>query len=207
MLIACLARMSLAEDSDDTYGPAVLHMRAVQRLLLSPNFRGLRDIHWRAITGTDLRLASTLLTKPYLPLCFHREDPKLRAVPKEIRLHADAITAVTMTVLPEQVASRLRGLVRGLWILSMAYTSCDDQALASQQEALWGMQDVPYETIYRLCTLTAEETETTFDMEQAILLAMRLYAWSGVPGESTFHILPRPPSTLYPVSRQDKTED
>ncbi|KAL1304462.1 hypothetical protein AAFC00_003456 [Neodothiora populina] len=70
--------------------------------------------------------------------------------------------------------------MHGLHMAGLAYTS-REHVVEPHKDALWTIQDLHYQYIYRLCVLVAEGTKHPFSAAQAILLTMRLYAWTCVP--------------------------
>lgn len=177
MLICGLARISLADEEDAI---AALHVDAVRKLLAT-NSTTVRRAQWRIISWTDLRLASTLLQKPLLD---YRMQHTKTQVPAKLLMAAELHTAKTMDAVQgcgmDIFGQEAEDLLLELHVQSEAYTS-GNCVFSSTNDALEVMQGVPYKTMYSLSVLVAEQVKTPFSPAQAILLAMRIYAWSCVP--------------------------
>lgn len=179
MTMSSLARISLADEEPES---AISSMKAIQHVL-GPNLAASRKLEWRVIIWTDLRLASTLLQAPYLPYCGRRQDPR-GYLPVAFHQNASSLTAETMKTIPSPMPQETEELFYRLHMESMVLTSGKNLPVP-RETLLWVMQDMPYQTVYRLCALVAERTKRDFNISLAVLLAMRLYAWACAPGESS----------------------
>lgn len=185
MLVSSLARISLADEEPEL---ANTSMKAV-RQALRPRASASRAVQWRVITWTDLRLASTLMQHPHLEYYMDFKSPE-SYLPDDLEAEAVRRTAITIMMTPAALPEEATELLHRLHIASIIFAP-DEFVLPVKQDVLLAVQDIAYQTVYRLCVLVADRVEHRFNAPFAVLLGMRLYVWTCVPGESPCCLISR----------------